>query len=268
MKLGDSIGQLARRGLGGCQRRPAVLEIAGVFLQVADGLFQLSGNLIDPRCQIGLLLREPRIFGFELLPACRLVPDCGLEAGDRLAVFGVAPLGAAEPVFGFGDLAFCAGLERFAVAGLERHTVDFGSQRTSVGVDCRQPGAQLPVVVGSRPDPQGPQLLRVLAEFRSLGGLAANRIQLPFDLAHDVGQPQQVLGHSFELALRVELAGLETADARGFFEDASAGDVRGLQELIDAALLDDAVRRTPRTRPQKQVTDVLEPGRQAIDEIF
>ena len=110
--------------------------------------------------------------------------------------------------------------------------------------------------------------MRVLAEFGGLGGLAANGIQLSFDLAHDVSQAQQILGHAFELALRVDFAGLEAADARGLFEDAPAGDVCGLQELIDAALLDDAVRRTPGSRPEKKIADVFKPGRHSVDEIF
>ena len=146
--FGDSIGQLAGCDLGRCQRRPAMLEIAGEFLQVADGLFQLSRNLVDTGRQIDLLLREPQILGFELLPACRLVPHGGFEAGDRLAIFGVAPLGTAEPIFGFGDLAFCGCLMRFAFAGLERHAVDFGGERTSVGVDRRQAGTQLSIIIG------------------------------------------------------------------------------------------------------------------------
>ncbi len=74
-----------------------------------------------------------------------------------------------------------------------------------------------------------------------LGGLQPHALEAVLDLVDDVGQPQQVLVDALQPAQRLDLLGLEAADAGRLLEDGPAVARRGLQQDIDLALLDDAV---------------------------
>ena len=265
---GDALAEGAKRDFGARQRSFAVLEFAREGIQVAHCLFQFAGDLFGAVGKLLLLLLEAQVVGIELAPAGRLMPHRRFKPGDRLAVFGFTALRVPEPIFGLGQLPLGRALLHFAIVGLGRLLLDFDEQLTPLIVELFELKVEMAVVIGCRSDAQVAQFLRVFAEFGGFRGLAADGIQLRLDLAHDVGQPQQVLGYPLQLPLGIDLSGFETADARGFFEHLAAIDVGGLQELIDATLFDDAVRRRSGSRPQKQIANVLEPRRRAIDQIF
>src|SRR5262249_51151636 len=69
-------------------------------------------------------------------------------------------------------------------------------------------------------------------------------------------------------AERFCLLGLEPADAGGLLEDGPAFLGRGLQEDVDAALLDDAIGVGPGAGAEEQIFDVLEPAELVVDEVF
>src|SRR5205807_1056027 len=66
----------------------------------------------------------------------------------------------------------------------------------------------------------------------------------------------------------LDLARLEATNPGGFFEDDAAIAVRRLQECIDAALLDDAIRALARPGAEEQLLDVAQPARLAVNEVL
>ena len=115
------------------------------------------------------------------------------------------------------------------------------------------------------------QLLEAGAVFLvalGLGRLQLDAAELLLDLVDDVLQPLQVLIDAFELAQRLDLLGLEAADAGRLLEDGAPILGRGLQQHVDPALLDDAVGVGAGAAAEKEVLDVLEPAELVVDEVF
>ena len=95
------------------------------------------------------------------------------------------------------------------------------------------------------------QLLQPVAVFpiaARLGGLRADAAQPIADFFDNVGQPQQILIDSFQPPLGLDLLGLEATDAGRLFENRPAITRRRLQQLVDLALLDQAVGVRSRRR--------------------
>ncbi len=78
----------------------------------------------------------------------------------------------------------------------------------------------------------------------------------------------QVLIDTLQFAERLDLLGLEPADAGRLLEDGAALFRRGLQQHIDPALLDDAIGVVPGAAAEEEIFDVLETADLAVDEIF
>ena len=229
-------------------------------------LLDFGSNGGGTEMQRGLLLLQAGDVAFQFLHASRLMRQRRRMAGDDLAAGGAIAFGFPEFLIEAADLA----VERRGIL-LESalFLVDLGKSPLQLRLPLFEPRLfvrQAAVIVGGESVPPGLQFLADLAEFRRLGGLVPRRRQPGFDFVDDVRQPQQILAHALQLALRVHLPRLISTDARGFFEDGPSIGRVGLQDLIDAALLDDAVGR--RSGAEKQILHVFEPGRRAIDEIL
>src|SRR5205085_1259197 len=88
------------------------------------------------------------------------------------------------------------------------------------------------------------------------------------DLVDDVLDAGQVLIDAFELAQRLDLLRLEATDAGRLLEDGAAILARRLQQDIDLALGDDAQVVIAGAGAEKEVLDIFEARRLAVDEIF
>ena len=126
----------------------------------------------------------------------------------------------------------------------------------------------MPPVGRSKDDPQ---LLQPIAKFLiapGFAGLLADGSQPSLDFVDNVGKTEQVLFDALQTPQSFDLFGLEAADARRFFEDHAAIARRSLQQHIDFALLDDAVGLGGGAGAGKQIADIAQPARLAIDEVF
>src|SRR5262249_55326861 len=101
-----------------------------------------------------------------------------------------------------------------------------------------------------------------------LGRLQFDRAELFFDFVEDVAQPLDVQIDALQPSESLGLARLEAANAGGLLEDGAAGARGGLQQNIEAALLDDAVGVGPGARAEEEVFDVLEAADLAVDEVL
>ena len=84
---------------------------------------------------------------------------------------------------------------------------------------------------------------------------------LPLELAQDVVDAQQVVARALHLALGGELAGAEARGAGGFLDEEAQVLRLGVDELLDAPLLDDGVRLRADAGAEEQLGDVLQPAR-------
>src|SRR5262245_50592897 len=124
------------------------------------------------------------------------------------------------------------------------------------------------VFVESERDAQLLQPLLVFLETLRLGGLELDAAELLIDFLDDVAEPLQVLLNAFELAERLDLLGLETANAGRLLEEDAPLFRRGLQEHIDAPLLNDAVGAAASAGTQEEILDVLEAADLIVDKVF
>src|SRR5579871_3978201 len=110
--------------------------------------------------------------------------------------------------------------------------------------------------------------MAVLLVALGLGCLQLDAAQLLFDFVDDIAGPLQVLVDPFQLAEGLDLLGLESADPGCFFEDGTPLPGRGLQEDIDAPLLDDAIGIRAGPTAEEELLDVFEPAGLLVDEIL
>ncbi len=101
-----------------------------------------------------------------------------------------------------------------------------------------------------------------------LGRLRLHRAQLLGEFVEQIARSRQILLDIFELSQGLDFASLEATDSGGFLEDQAAILVRGLEQRIDAALLDDAVGALAGAGAEEQVFDVAQPAGLIIDEVF
>src|SRR5579884_1884554 len=112
------------------------------------------------------------------------------------------------------------------------------------------------------------QALRVFLIALRLGRLQFDAAQLLFDFIENVAQASYVLLDALQAAQRFDFLGFEAADAGGFLKDGAAVLGRGLQEDIDAALLDDAIGVAAGATAQKEVLNILQAADLIVDEVL
>src|SRR5262249_19358212 len=84
----------------------------------------------------------------------------------------------------------------------------------------------------------------------------------------DVAKPRQVVRHVLKLSQRLDLLRLEPADAGRLLKNGPAVARAGLQDGVHTALLDDAVMGGARAAAEKQLADVAQPSRPAVDKLL
>ena len=211
---------------------------------------------------------QSRKFRFEFLQSCALKLNGRFVSGDRLASAGILALHIAQLIVQSGQF----GIERgFALLDRGLSFIQHGQPSTGdnqLFFECFSLGGQMSVVVRRQTEPPLLERRGNIVVLRGLGGLAAGGIELRFDFVDDVGQSFEILADSFELFLGLDLAGLESADSRGFFKDRAAACRIPLQDLINPALFDDTVGGGTRSRSQKQILDIFQTSGSPIEQIF
>ena len=112
------------------------------------------------------------------------------------------------------------------------------------------------------------QSLRQLPVAARFARLPLERTDLPFDFAHQVGHPQQVLLGIFEFPQRLFLLRLVFGDARGLLKNHPPLLRFARKNLGDVALGQDAVAGPADAGAHKQLLDVSEPARRFVDKIL
>src|SRR5262249_46086068 len=132
----------------------------------------------------------------------------------------------------------------------------------------RQLAAEYVVVAQAEGDPQVLEPGGVLLVALGFGRLQLDAAELLVDLFEDVAEAGQVLIDALQPAEGFGLLGLEPAEARRLLEDGAAVLRGGLQQYVDAALLDDGVGVVAGAAAQEKVLDVLEAAGLAVDEVL
>ena len=111
----------------------------------------------------------------------------------------------------------------------------------------------------------------LLAQFRiapRLGRLPLQRSQLLFHFHENVVHAREIEFRGFEFRFRQAPLGLVHGDARGFFDDRAPVHRLRVQNLADAALLDDGVAIRAEADAHEKFLNVAQPRHAAIDQIF
>ena len=249
----------------------AGFERSGLSAERGDG-FALR---CDSRGEIGSLAhglfdfeRELRCAGFELSDLLEIEGDAifgavKIESGLaeqvlRLAKLGIEIIGARAQAFLFGfKLVHGA---RFALLGGVHIAEKFFQAR---GFDIEMLRA-----AGEHDAQQAAHLFAQLGVAPRLGCLALERSELLFDFDENVVDARKIDLRGFELGFREALFGLVHRDAGGFFDDRAAIHGLRIQDLADAALLDDGVAIGTETDAHENFLNVAKAGDAAIDQIF
>ncbi len=101
-----------------------------------------------------------------------------------------------------------------------------------------------------------------------LTGLALEGIQLLLHLCHNVAHTQHVLLGRLELAQGFALLFLVANDAGSFFDQFPAVLRRGLQDLLDPALLNDGMAFGPGSGFDQDAPNVFQAARRLVDEVL
>ena len=112
------------------------------------------------------------------------------------------------------------------------------------------------------------QSAHLLAEFGVAAGLrrlALQRSELLFDFNKNVVDAGKIELGGFELGFGKAALGLVHRDASGFFDNRAAIHRLGIQDLSDAALLDDGVAVWTKADAHEDFLDVAESSNAAID---
>src|ERR1700675_1075565 len=115
------------------------------------------------------------------------------------------------------------------------------------------------------------QAAHLLAQFgvaAGLRGLALQRGELLFDFDEDIVDAREIDPGGFEFGFREPALGLVHGDAGSLFDDGAAVHGFRIEDLADAALLDDGVAIGPEAHAHENFLDVAETSHAAIDEIF
>ena len=123
-------------------------------------------------------------------------------------------------------------------------------------------------VVRRQADPQLFQLCGNVAVFGCTLGLSSNSAHLRFDFINKIRETDQILLNPVQAFQCFRSLLLEPADSGGLLEDQPSICGIGLQDLVHAALFNDAVRGRSRARTDKQFAHVLESGSVPIDEVL
>ena len=137
-----------------------------------------------------------------------------------------------------------------------------------VGLHRRLAREQRTAVQNEQPDLQRLGFLLKVLVGTSLPGLTFQRVQLPTHFDDDVADPEQVLARRFKLAERLGLLLLVPHDAGGLLDELAAILRRGVQDLFDAALLNDRVPLASRSGIEEQASNILQPAGRLVDEIL
>ena len=135
-------------------------------------------------------------------------------------------------------------------------------------IDGLQVGMHGAIVAGQEFDFETAGLLLQRLIRTRLASLTLQRIQLLFDLGHNVAHPHQILLRRFKLAKGFGLLFFVADDTGGFLDQLPAILGRGLQDLLNPPLLDDGMALGPRPGFNQHVSNVFEPAGCLIDEIF
>src|SRR5262245_43381450 len=128
--------------------------------------------------------------------------------------------------------------------------------------------AQRVELADPHPEPQLAQPASVFLVFPRLFGVQTHAAETRLDFGVDVAKPGQVFGRVLELPERLDLLRLESADAGRFFENGPAVARAGLENRIHSPLFDDAVMRGTGAAAEKQLADVTQPRRPAVDQVL
>src|SRR5207248_699422 len=126
----------------------------------------------------------------------------------------------------------------------------------------------LAVLLQAESDAQFLEPAAVLLVALGLGRLELDAAQLLFDLVDDVLEALDVLIDALQPAQRLDLLGLEAADAGRLLEDGAPLPCGRLQQDVHAPLLDDAVGVGAGAGAEEEVLDVLEAALLAVDEVL
>ena len=125
---------------------------------------------------------------------------------------------------------------------------------------------------GQLPGPQGEPDLAQLG--RHLGrpgrglGLLLQRLELAAQLAHQVGQPDQVLLHAGQLAQRLLLAAAVLVDAGRLLDGRPAVLGAALEDVLEAVLAEHGVQLAADAGVRQQLLDVEQPAGGAVDGVL
>ncbi len=101
-----------------------------------------------------------------------------------------------------------------------------------------------------------------------LGGLSLERSELLFDFDQNVVHAREIDLGGLEFGLGQPPLGLVHGDAGSLFDDGAAVHGLGIQDLTDAALLDDGVAIRTQPHAHEDFLDVAQAGHTAVDEVF
>lgn len=182
--------------------------------------------------------------------------------------FGAALLGGADFVFEFGEALaqledFVFGAEDGGGGGFDIDADGFGGLfafADFLAEDVELVAGELGFEVLEFGDE-----LFVAAGF---AGLALERTDLTFDLADEVGGPEEVLFRLIEFTEGFLLLAFEPGDAGGFFEDETAVFGFAAEDLGDVALGHDRVARLAHAGAGEELLDVLEAAGGFIEEVL
>jgi hypothetical protein len=185
----------------------------------------------------------------------------GLEHGEVLAAHRVLLLGGIQG-------GRCLLLVALALEQRAAQPLDLRSQRGAPGVDLRQLPPQSAPLTADHAQLELAQFGDDALVHLGLLGLAFEILRLALDLAQDVGHTREILACALHAPFRRQLAAAVEGRARGFFDEEASILRLGVDELLDAPLLDDRVRLAADAGAEKELRDVLQPARRPVDEVL
>src|SRR5208282_6329766 len=115
---------------------------------------------------------------------------------------------------------------------------------------------------------QAAHLFAKLGVTPRLGGLTLERSELLLDFDKNVVDAGEIELRGFELGFSEAPLGLVHGDAGGFLDDGATVHRLRIQNLADAALLDDGVAVRTEAHTHEDFLNVAEAGHAAIDQVF
>ncbi len=224
-----------------------LLAHADFFLRAGDflaGLVAQAGEFLHPRA----IRRRPLLGPFEGVAQGRVL----VAQADQ---FG---LDHREIVPGRAHVLLLAGHFRIELLLLVARAVDLGLQRR----DRHGKGVELvpPETVFQRG-----QFVEARLVAARLARLPLQRADLPFHLADDVGEADQVGLGVFEFAQGLLFLALVLRDPGGFLENRAAVFGTRRENLVDLALFHDRIGRAPDAGVHEEAVNVAQAARRLVD---